>query len=252
MFLLRQEQKAAADSTACNLSSKQHRPAAGSTGNTCAQSFAQSEAYTKRAPLRAPLHATHSPRVFLPAACYAAAQVLLRGGELGALHLRVLLPFQGLPPGKPQLWSTDSPGRLAASAGVWHRRAKGLRRRAPALRCSRSACRVCPPCPSSTCLYWFPPPSVSVQSDSEFVELLARIRAGTCPQDKLSSLMATCQRSLPTHDGILPTRLYTHRCGTLGRGAGWRAPAAAARKQRRSGGWQRRAGGARAPTRVPS
>ncbi|KAL4434118.1 hypothetical protein ABPG75_000559 [Micractinium tetrahymenae] len=49
------------------------------------------------------------------------------------------------------------------------------------------------------------------QSDREFVELLARIRAGTCPQDKISALLATCQRPLPTADGILPTQLYTHR-----------------------------------------
>lgn len=109
--------------------------------------------------------------------------------------------------------------------------------------------------------------SSTLQADQEFVELLAGIRAGTCPQDKLSALLQarppaaptpaacvargagtvqsmqlcrlglcpvlssvrpatsrcpsanlpqlcclqTCQRALPVEDGILPTKLYTHR-----------------------------------------
>ncbi|PRW58054.1 ATP-dependent DNA helicase PIF1 [Chlorella sorokiniana] len=49
------------------------------------------------------------------------------------------------------------------------------------------------------------------QADNEFVEMLARIRSGDCPRDKLSHLLRTCQRPLPVEDGILPTKLYTHR-----------------------------------------
>lgn len=68
------------------------------------------------------------------------------------------------------------------------------------------------------CLRLPPWPSPPAQSDREFVELLAKIRAGTCPQDRISSLLATCQRPLPIDDGILPTQLYTHRCGRCGAG----------------------------------
>jgi hypothetical protein len=34
-----------------------------------------------------------------------------------------------------------------------------------------------------------PPPLPCLQSDGEFVDLLAKIRAGSCPQDKLSQLL---------------------------------------------------------------
>ncbi|PSC73053.1 ATP-dependent DNA helicase PIF1 [Micractinium conductrix] len=49
------------------------------------------------------------------------------------------------------------------------------------------------------------------QSDNEFVDLLGKIRSGSCPQDKVSQLLKTCARPLPTDDGILPTKLFTHR-----------------------------------------
>ncbi|GAB4815472.1 hypothetical protein N2152v2_002518 [Parachlorella kessleri] len=49
------------------------------------------------------------------------------------------------------------------------------------------------------------------QSDREFVDLLAKVRGGACPEAVLRTLLAACRRPLATEDGILPTKLYTHR-----------------------------------------
>eukprot|EP00887_Chlorella_sp_A99_P003493 scaffold7.g3493.t1 len=49
------------------------------------------------------------------------------------------------------------------------------------------------------------------RTDLEFVEMLGRIRAGACPPATLRALLDACARPLPADDGILPTKLYTHR-----------------------------------------
>ncbi|KAK9823557.1 hypothetical protein WJX72_003730 [[Myrmecia] bisecta] len=49
------------------------------------------------------------------------------------------------------------------------------------------------------------------QADSEFVDILAAIRSGACSKAVLADLQRRCSRELDTSDGILPTKLYTHR-----------------------------------------
>lgn len=51
------------------------------------------------------------------------------------------------------------------------------------------------------------------QADREFVEMLASIRSGRCsPQGNVvQQLQGRCGQALDTSDGILPTKLYTHR-----------------------------------------
>lgn len=50
-----------------------------------------------------------------------------------------------------------------------------------------------------------------VQTDLEFVGILGQVRGGACPQSVLRQLLAACRRPLDVSDGILPTKLYTHR-----------------------------------------
>ncbi|DBA78175.1 hypothetical protein WJX79_002289 [Trebouxia sp. C0005] len=51
------------------------------------------------------------------------------------------------------------------------------------------------------------------QADQEFVDMLASIRSGRCnPKGSLvEQLQGRCGQALDTSDGILPTKLYTHR-----------------------------------------
>ncbi len=41
--------------------------------------------------------------------------------------------------------------------------------------------------------------------------MLAQIRSGTCSADLQRELESECSRALPVDDGILPTKLFTHR-----------------------------------------
>lgn len=49
------------------------------------------------------------------------------------------------------------------------------------------------------------------QNDSDFIDILAEIRAGTAPESTLRALLARCAAPLGLEDGILPTQLLTHR-----------------------------------------
>lgn len=49
------------------------------------------------------------------------------------------------------------------------------------------------------------------QNDSDFIDILAEIRAGTAPESTLRALLARCAAPLELEDGILPTQLLTHR-----------------------------------------
>jgi ATP-dependent DNA helicase PIF1 len=49
------------------------------------------------------------------------------------------------------------------------------------------------------------------QNDSDFIDILAEIRAGTAPESTLRALLARCAAPLELEDGILPTQLFTHR-----------------------------------------
>ena len=49
------------------------------------------------------------------------------------------------------------------------------------------------------------------QTDGAFISLLSKLREGACPPADLAELLAGCRRALPAGDGILPTRLFTHR-----------------------------------------
>lgn len=49
------------------------------------------------------------------------------------------------------------------------------------------------------------------QSDSDFIDILGRIRAGTVAQHEIPQLLGQCFRPLNVDDGILPTQLFTHR-----------------------------------------
>ena len=44
------------------------------------------------------------------------------------------------------------------------------------------------------------------------MDLLSKVRGGSCPEAVLRKLLAACRQPLNTEDGILPTKLYTHRC----------------------------------------
>ena len=46
---------------------------------------------------------------------------------------------------------------------------------------------------------------------SDFIDILAEIRAGTAPESTLRALLARCSAPLELEDGILPTQLFTHR-----------------------------------------
>ena len=43
------------------------------------------------------------------------------------------------------------------------------------------------------------------------MDLLGKVSGGACPEAVLRKLLAACRQPLNTEDGILPTKLYTHR-----------------------------------------
>lgn len=49
------------------------------------------------------------------------------------------------------------------------------------------------------------------QRDSDFISILAQVRAGTMPESTLRALLVRCSAPLSLEDGILPTQLFTHR-----------------------------------------
>lgn len=49
------------------------------------------------------------------------------------------------------------------------------------------------------------------QADDVFIDLLSEVRAGRMTQSKIAFELSQCTRALNIDDGILPTRLFTHR-----------------------------------------